>query len=253
MARARNIKPGFFKNADLLELEPLTRLLFAGLWCLADREGRVEDRPRQIKLEVLPVDDCNVDAMLCDLHNSGFINRYEVHGEKFLRISKWKKHQNPHVKEIASAIPAPEATSTGNSGTSPVITGTSPVITRQFPAIPEPTRLIPDSLNLIPDSLIPHPVDDEFEPEPETEAEKETLSDAETIRAWLEEFTEGKFGKPSDPLIRKMLELLGESPIEIFQDFLISLHERKLKPDKSYGWFITMAENYFGGFDNGRK
>lgn len=238
MARARNIKPGFFKNADLLEFPPLTRILFAGLWCLADREGRIEDRPRQIKLEILPVDDCNVDAMLYDLHNSGFINRYEVHGEKFLRILKWKKHQNPHVKEVGSVIPAPESTSNGNSGMSPVITG-------QVREIPEPTVLIPDSLNLIPDSLIPHPADDGLEPE--------TTSDAETIRAWLEEYTKGRFGRAGDPIVMKMLQLLGDAPIERFQDFLLDIHHKKLKPDKSYGWFIAMAEDYFGGYKNGVK
>ena len=35
MARARNIKPGFFDNEILGELPALTRLLFIGLWCLA--------------------------------------------------------------------------------------------------------------------------------------------------------------------------------------------------------------------------
>ena len=48
MARARNIKPGFFANENLAECDPLARLLFAGLWCLADREGRLEDRPKRI-------------------------------------------------------------------------------------------------------------------------------------------------------------------------------------------------------------
>jgi len=39
MARSRNIKPGFFKNDHLVELPFEYRLLFAGLWTLADREG----------------------------------------------------------------------------------------------------------------------------------------------------------------------------------------------------------------------
>jgi len=48
MARSRNIKPGFFRNEMLAECSPLARLLFAGLWCLADRFGRLEDRPKRI-------------------------------------------------------------------------------------------------------------------------------------------------------------------------------------------------------------
>ena len=49
MARARNIKPGFFKNEFLAEMPCEVRLLFIGLWTLADREGRLEDRPKRIK------------------------------------------------------------------------------------------------------------------------------------------------------------------------------------------------------------
>ncbi len=45
MARARNIKPGFFDNEILGELPALTRLLFIGLWCLADREGVYRTAP----------------------------------------------------------------------------------------------------------------------------------------------------------------------------------------------------------------
>jgi len=54
VARARNIKPGFFKNDQLAECHPLARLLFAGLWCEADRAGRLKDRPKRLKVECLP-------------------------------------------------------------------------------------------------------------------------------------------------------------------------------------------------------
>jgi len=36
----------------------LARLLYPGLWMLADREGRLEDRPLRIKAEILPYDTC---------------------------------------------------------------------------------------------------------------------------------------------------------------------------------------------------
>src|SRR5664279_2211043 len=75
--RSRNIKPKFFGTGDLVELPPLTRLLFIGLWCAADREGRLEDSPITIKFSVLPGDDCDVDKMLGELAKSGFIIRYE--------------------------------------------------------------------------------------------------------------------------------------------------------------------------------
>jgi len=105
VARARNIKPGFFLNDLLAEIEPLGRLLFAGLWTIADREGRLEDRPKKIKAAVLPYDDCDVDHLLNELSKRDFIIRYEVNGEKYIQIVKWEKHQNPHYKEVKSEIP----------------------------------------------------------------------------------------------------------------------------------------------------
>ena len=105
MARSRNIKPGFFLNDLLAEIEPLGRLLFAGLWTIADREGRLEDRPKKIKAAVLPYDDCDVDHLLNELSKRDFIIRYEVNGEKYIQIVKWEKHQNPHYKEVKSEIP----------------------------------------------------------------------------------------------------------------------------------------------------
>ena len=107
MARARNIKPGFFRNADLVELPVETRLLFIGLWTLADREGRLEDRPRQIKMELFPADQFDVGAMLGQLQLSKFINRYEVDSMKFIEVENFIKHQDPHYKEKASEIPPP--------------------------------------------------------------------------------------------------------------------------------------------------
>lgn len=110
MARSRNIKPGFFVNEDLIELDPLARLLFIGLWTLADREGRLEDRPRKIKLSILPGDDCNIDHLLNELARYKFIIRYEVDGLKCIQIVNWHKHQNPHHMEVPSELPAPQGT-----------------------------------------------------------------------------------------------------------------------------------------------
>lgn len=106
MARSRNIKPGFFTNDRLAELHPLTRLLFAGLWVIADREGRLEDRPKRIKAHCLPYDDHDVDAALDDLAggDDAFIVRYQVNGARFIQITNWHDHQKPHHMEPASNI-----------------------------------------------------------------------------------------------------------------------------------------------------
>lgn len=105
MARARNIKPAFFMNEDLVELPFQDRLLFIGLWTLADREGRLEDRPKRIKMEIFPADDVNVDESLTRLASTGMIVRYQVAGSRYIQIVNFLKHQRPHGQEKASEIP----------------------------------------------------------------------------------------------------------------------------------------------------
>jgi hypothetical protein len=107
VARARNIKPGFFKNEVLAEMPMETRMLFIGLWTLADREGRLEDRPRRIKGDLFAYDSFDVDPMLDRLQTDEFIIRYEADGRRLIQIENFVKHQDPHYKEKASEIPAP--------------------------------------------------------------------------------------------------------------------------------------------------
>lgn len=106
MGRTRSIRPGFFLNEKLAEVEPLGRLLFAGLWTIADKRGRLEDRPRRIKAELLPYDDCDVDDLLNKLSTGGFIHRYIVNGERYIEIVNFEKHQHCPGSEAESTIPA---------------------------------------------------------------------------------------------------------------------------------------------------
>lgn len=105
--RARQLKPGFFKNDLLAELPPLTRILFEGLWCLGDRAGRLEYRPKRIKAEVLPFDECDIDAMMTALRDKQFIIMYSVGGMEYVQVEGFERHQNPHKQERESVIPPP--------------------------------------------------------------------------------------------------------------------------------------------------
>ena len=144
MSRARSLKPGFFRNEELADLSFEYRILFQGLWCLADRSGRMEDRPKRIKAEVFPYDNVDADAGLNALQAAGFIVRYEAAGSRYIEVLNFGKHQNPHMKEAASTIPAP-----GAPAIAPVQHRASTV---QAPEIPERAGLTPDSLNPIPHS-----------------------------------------------------------------------------------------------------
>ena len=105
MARARNIKPSFFINEDLVELSFETRLLFIGLWTLADREGYLEDKPKKIKMALFPADDVNVDQMLNELQDQKFLIRYLANNRKCIFLPKFTKHQNSHHKESVNDVP----------------------------------------------------------------------------------------------------------------------------------------------------
>lgn len=141
MARARNIKPGIFDNEELAALSPITRLLFIYLWMLADKSGRLEDRPARIQKQALGYDkNIDADELLTSLHDSGFILRYEAQGMRLIQIVNFQKHQTPHVREQASQLPGPEVS-------------TAKAVPKHNLGSYEASPRSPDSL--IPDSLIP--------------------------------------------------------------------------------------------------
>jgi hypothetical protein len=107
MARQRMINPAFFVDEDVARMSPLARLMFQGLWTLADKRGRLEDRPARIKVQTLPYDECDAEALLAEVAAGGFIVRYESGGRKVIQIRSFGKHQRPHPKEPDSALPAP--------------------------------------------------------------------------------------------------------------------------------------------------
>jgi len=151
--RARNIKPGFYHNELLASLSPLARILFSGLWCLADSEGRLEDRPKKIKVQILPYDDCDVDALLTDLGRTKFITRYEVDGDRFIQINGFHKHQKPHYKEPKSVIPAPKRGCQSSTDDRPIIepTSTQTQVNENASCAPDSGLLNVDSGLRIPD------------------------------------------------------------------------------------------------------
>lgn len=106
--RKRYICPGFCKNEYLAELSVEARLLFACMPMFADREGRMEDRPKKIRAEIFPYDHFDVDQLLDDLYKAGFVDRYETDGIKVVQIVNFAKHQNVHRNEEKSVLPGKE-------------------------------------------------------------------------------------------------------------------------------------------------
>lgn len=184
MARARNIKPSFFQNEELGELEPLARLAFIGMWTIADYKGCIEFRPKRLKVQLLPYDECDMERIAINLDKSGFVRIYSVDGQRYIKIVNFDKHQNPHKNErdAGSDIPdIPENYINNNEleniQINPEENGTTPA---------DSLILIPSSLN--PDSLIPQPDSLGLPPDEPAAPRKKEPDSAETWRAYSEAY-----------------------------------------------------------------
>ena len=143
MSRTREIKPVFFIDEELAEVSRDARLLFIGLWCLADCEGRMEDRPARIKTLTYPYDEdmpaSRVDHLLDELANApgDFVRRYEVDGKRYLWVRTLKKNQHFHPKERPAGFPPPPAARIpGKPGMFPA----SPALPSEPSGISEPSE-----------------------------------------------------------------------------------------------------------------
>jgi uncharacterized phage protein (TIGR02220 family) len=104
--RNRQLHPEFFQDETVAGLKPHTRMLFAGLWCIADREGRLHYNPAVIRGFIFPFEPkLDVAKMLRELHDSELVVQYEVENKRYLQIRNFTKYQNVHPNEAQSVIP----------------------------------------------------------------------------------------------------------------------------------------------------
>jgi len=211
LARARNIKPGLFKNEVLGVADPLFTLLFEGLWLLADREGRLENRPLRIKAEIFPYrEGIDMSVMLGWLDGNGFIRRYQCGGLALIQIENFAKHQNPHKNEPESSLPAPSDSV-------------------EVPKKSEALGLIPDSGSLIPDSglsVVPTPA----APAPPSKRKKpktdlpEDFAISERVRAWAQREGFGQLEQHLEAFKRKV-EANGYQKVNWDASFMEAIRE----------------------------
>lgn len=237
MARARNIKPGFFRNSDLVELPFEARLLFVGLWSIADRAGRLEDRPKQIKMELFPADNMDCDALLNLLAGIRMIERYEAGGTRYLQVVNFGKHQNPHKDEKKSTIPP-------NDGTGETViedqgehSANTMQVRCKHGATSEVVGLIPDSLLLIPDPLSPLPEENHCSP-----SASESADDG--FATFWEQYPK-KVAKPQALKAWKKIKPAGQ----LLAELMAALEKQKASADwlKDDGRFIPHPATWLNG------
>ena len=105
MARIRTIKPEFFTSEDIVELDPMARLLYIALCCEADKEGRLVWKPKTFKIRYFPADSCEIDALADALVTRGLVCLY---GENYAFIPSFKDHQHINPREKESVLPDPK-------------------------------------------------------------------------------------------------------------------------------------------------
>lgn len=108
MARIRTIKPEFFRHEGLQDLGAESMLVFAGLWTQCDSKGRFRWRPRQLKLDILPFMDFDMEVILEKLRESGFLEKYEVDGKYYGLVPTFRDHQRLTGKEREDGEKYPE-------------------------------------------------------------------------------------------------------------------------------------------------
>jgi hypothetical protein len=104
VARIRTVKPEFFRHEGLQDLEAASpgahcMLVFAGLWGHCDKNGVFEWKPRQLKLDILPFLEFDLNATLALLMGAGFIRKYAVNGREYGVIDTFADHQRVTGKE----------------------------------------------------------------------------------------------------------------------------------------------------------
>ena len=105
--RARQISPGFFSSDQVVAVSFPARLLFIGLWTLADRDGRLRDEPSRIKRQIFPDDRVDTEKLLAELAGEGLVDRYVVDGVPLMCIPAFPKHQSIHPHEARSKLAPP--------------------------------------------------------------------------------------------------------------------------------------------------
>jgi hypothetical protein len=90
MAKMRGFKPETWTDEKIVSVSPLARLLVLGMWNYACDNGHVDDSPVQMKMRILPADNCDPAALVVELINVGLL----VRKDGYLKVPNLPKHQN---------------------------------------------------------------------------------------------------------------------------------------------------------------
>ncbi len=114
MARIRTIKPEFWTSEQVMELSPIARLAFVGMWNFCDDQGVHPASAKTLKAEVFPSDDISssdVQAMVDHMIEQGLIEVFTSAGKSYWWVTGWN-HQK--IEKPTKRYPTPDFSTTGS-------------------------------------------------------------------------------------------------------------------------------------------
>ncbi|MFF0821204.1 hypothetical protein ACFYUR_12535 [Micromonospora haikouensis] len=113
MARIRSVKPEYWADQDLAEqVSRDARLLYIGLWNLADEHSRLRGDPRYIKGQLFPYDDDltpdTIAGLLGSLALAGKVVQYRTPTGTFIYLPKLAGHQRLEPDKVPTKLPGPD-------------------------------------------------------------------------------------------------------------------------------------------------
>ena len=117
MARIRTVKPEFWTDEQVMELSPLARLLFIGMWNFCDDRGVHPASTKTLKAEVFPADDITADqigGLVTEMIRQGLLSEFEAQGRRWWAVTGW--HHQMINRPSTSKYPAPPTKSGTDSG-----------------------------------------------------------------------------------------------------------------------------------------
>ena len=95
--RIRSLKPEFFDSPSTAQAGPWARILFMGMWCMADDWGVGPANPKELAASIFPNDDQwtskELPGLCKEVADSYGVVFYTHRGRPYFQIPTWEDHQ----------------------------------------------------------------------------------------------------------------------------------------------------------------